>query len=101
MKEVKEVLTITALKKLLKLKHIVKKEIFLGLHKRTIHYTNAKEIIAYYRLFLTQNGFEVFKDKSKENLFTKVSFRGLIFSYDLKHQEINKILQDLEENERS
>jgi len=103
MKEVKEVLAIITLKKLLKLKHVVKKQIFLGWHEHTIQYTDtdAQDITAYYRLFLTQNGFEVFKDKSKKNLFVKLTFGQLIFQYDLEYQELNKILHQLEGNERS
>jgi len=101
MKEVEKVLTITALKKLLKLKHRVKEDILLGLHNYTLEHANTQKNITDYHLFLTKNGFEAIKEESKRELLVNPSFGQLIFNFNLEHQELNKILQDLEGNERS
>jgi len=93
MKEVEEVLTIVILKKLLKVRHSVKKEILLGCWHNpdtTIKYTD--------RLFVTKKGLLV--KESGGHQYHLIGVRNhtfLINKYDLNHNKLRKIKEKLEE----
>jgi len=90
MKEVEEVLAITALKKLVEKKHLVKKDIRLG--ERALQ---EGHIIT---LYLTENGLRVFStDVGK--YYIDIVNSSLMRFYSLTYHNLNTLLQGL--NERS
>jgi len=118
MKEVEEVLAVTALKKLLKLKHLIKKEILLGCWhspERLIRYHDDayeqgiqrmldKAFPKYNRLFLTKIGLLVKESGLKKDClveFPHFHFMFLIDRYKLTHTNLNIILEMFKKNERS
>jgi len=103
MKKVEEVLAITALKKLLKQRHLIKEEknIYLGIMFKP--YSKGSEFKSYSKgsdffLYLTRNGLEVIEGGTsyKGSLLVTPSLTQLVINYKLEHQELKEILEKLE-----
>jgi len=92
--KVEEVLAITVLKKLLKFKHLVEEDIFLGEHifGGLGYFGNIED----YRLFLTRKGLLV-KDGENQYPFTGPPDGYIVDFYNLTHNKLRKIKEQLEE----
>jgi len=95
--KLKEALAIATLRKLLTLTHLVKEDIFIG---ENIFSGMGDE---FGKLYLTKEGLVERSDNSERLLENPNpnSFIGRNSGYILKYHHLNKILQDLEGNERS
>jgi len=97
--QVKEILTIATLRKLIASSHLITENILLG--KRLliglgslIQHFPIEELV--HSLYLTKNGL-MQKDHYSEFPVETSNLGSLIYEYTLKYHHLNKILQKLEE----